>query len=308
MSRVALVLAAMASFAAVGALARRHAGARPEWAPRLNGIALNVTVPLGVFAALHRLPLERSLLGAPALMAVVTIALAALAWVVARAMRLTPESRALFVNAATFGNTAFIGFPVVAAALGEAGLSHAVLVDQVGAEPLAYTLGAVVAASGMGARGDLGGIARDLRALATFPPMWALALGLAWSAAGLPEWPSFLLGPMRLASMATVPLVMTAMGLVLRWDALLASWRSAAVLVLVRAVASPLLALGLARAAALSGLPRDVLVLEAAMPAMMFTLVLATRAGLDAGLAAAYVAATLACAPVTLVAWIAWLR
>ena len=306
MNRVALVLATMAAFTAVGGLLRRYAGVPSAWAPRLNAIALNVTVPLGVFVALHRFPLHFSLLGAPAIMAVVTLALAALSWFVARAMRLAPGPRALFVNAVTFGNTAFIGFPVVTAALGEAGLAHAVLIDQVGAEPLAYVIGALVASSGRAGQGPSSAW-DDLRGLATFPPLWALMLGLAWSALGWPEWPSFVLEPMRVVSMATVPLVMTAMGLVLRGAALRASWRSASVLVLLRAVASPALALGLAWATGLSGLARDVLVLEAAMPAMMFTLVLATRAGLDAELAAAYVAATLVTAPVTLLAWIAWL-
>ena len=68
---------------------------------------------------------------------------------------------------------------------------------------------------------------------------------------------------------------------------------------------SPAIALAGARLAGLNPLPTQVLVVESAMPTMLFTLVLATRAGLDAERAAACIAASMLAAPLTLPIWVA---
>jgi predicted permease len=129
--------------------------------------------------------------------------------------------------------------------------------------------------------------------------------GLAWSALHLPEWPAWLEDVLRFVSRATVPIVMISLGLVVRLGSLRGALRPAVLVLLLRLVAAPLLALGTARITGLSALPTKVLTLEFGMPTMMFTLVLALRYGLDAELAAAFISVTLAGALVTLPAWLA---
>lgn len=305
MARILVVLAVMSAFAGGGLGLRRLGWATPAAAPRLNAMALNVTVPAGVFLALHVFPVDRSLLGAPALMALLTFALWGLAELAGRALRLDARSRAVFVLAVTFGNTAFVGFPVVKAVLGDEGLSHAVLVDQVGAEPLAFTLGAIIAAAGAASVGERARWKRELVALLAFPPLWALGAGLAWSALGWPPLPEGLQVVLRWVSAGTVPLVMVALGLLVRAGALAKVGRAASAMAVLRLVVSPLLALVAARLTGLADLPTKVLTLESGMPTMMFTLVLVTRAGLDAELAAAFITASLLGAVVALPAWVA---
>jgi predicted permease len=305
MARIVELLAVMAGLAGLGVLLRRLGWVRPGAAPKLNTVALYVTVPAGVFLALHVFPIDRSVLGAPALAALLTLVLWAIAELAGRAVGLAPGPRAVFVLAVVFGNTAFIGFPVVAALWGDAGLSHAVLIDQVGAEPLAYTVGAVVAAAGAAGAREKPRWGRELASLLVFPPLVALVAGLVWSGLHLPELPSWLEDVLRWISRATVPIVMISLGLVVRVGSLRAALRPAALVMLLRLVAAPLLALGSARMAGLSELPTKVLTLEFGMPTMMFTLVLALRYGLDAELAAAFISVTLAGALVTLPAWLA---
>ena len=141
-----------------------------------------------------------------------------------------------------------------------------------------------------------------------FVPLWAVAAGLLWSVLGLPAFPPVLASGLEALSAATVPLVMVAMGLVLRLGRLREVWRQALVVSLLRLVATPLLALWAARLCGLAPLPGKVLVVESAMPTMLFTLVLAARAGLDTELAAALVAATMLLSPLTLACWVAWLE
>ena len=168
------VLAVMGLFLALGSWLRRSGRLSPAAAPRLNGLALNVTVPSGVVLALHRFPLSGPVLLPSAVMAISTLLVWGLGVVTARLMGLGARDRPLLAAAAAFGNTAFIGFPVVRALYGTSGLAEAVLVDQIGSEPLAFTLGAVMAASA-------GGVVpwrRELAGLLRFPPRWALAFGL----------------------------------------------------------------------------------------------------------------------------------
>jgi predicted permease len=299
------VIAALVGFTVAGVILRQLGVLRSDAAHRLNRVALSVTLPAGIFRSLHTFGIAPSALRLPLITIVVSLLLCGLASALSRALSLSRDARAVFILAVVFANTAFMGFPFVSAVYGDEGLVQAVLVDQLGMEPLAFTLGAALAASA--APGTRISWWSELAALARFPPLIALVAGIAWHLVGLPAVPGPVSEALRWISMATVPLVMISLGLVLRVRALRTAWRQAALVVLLRLVVAPVLGWAFSELLFLHPLQTAVTTVELGMPAMMFGLMLALRYGLDAELSAAFITATLVFSFVTLPAWVALL-
>jgi predicted permease len=289
----------------LGAALRLMGLLSPTRAMGLNRIALNVTLPASIFRTLHAFPIVRSALVPPLLTAIITIFLCGVAFGLARMARFPRAMAAVFVLTVVFSNTAFMGFPVVQTLYGDAGLAQAVLLDQLGMEPLAFTLGAVIAANAVeGARIPW---KQELAKLARFPPLVTLAAALLWRLLGgphVPPWPDTLL---RWVGAATVPLVMVSLGLVLRLQALRQAWRPAVLIVFLRLIVAPSLGWGASRLAGLTHLQVAITTLELGMPAMMFTFMLALRYQLDAELSAGFITATLLGSAISLPLWAALL-
>ena len=300
------VISVIVAFTLTGVAARRVGLLRPESAGQLNRLALGVTLPAGIFRSLHTFTLDRTAARPPLFAAGLVFLLTGLSWALARRLRLARPVAAVFVLAVIFSNTAFMGFPVVSALYGDPGLTQAVLLDQLGMEPLAFTLGAVIAAGAV--EGASIPWADELWKLVRFPPLITLAAAITWRLLDFPHVPANVDTVLHWISAATVPIVMVSLGLVLRIDALRRAWRLATLVVVLRLVLSPLLAWGASRMLGSDPLQSTVTTLELGMPTMMFTLMLAIRYRLDVELSAALVTATLAGSMVTLPAWVAVLR
>ena len=87
------------------------------------------------------------------------------------------------------GNTSFMGYPMLQALHGEAGLRLAVVADQLGCFPLLASVGVVVACLYAGRDPDPRRIARRI---ATFPAFIALVVGIVVGVLG--GWPTLLDG------------------------------------------------------------------------------------------------------------------
>lgn len=303
MAAILQILAVMAALTFVGVALRRKFSA--VHATRLNDLALRVTLPAAIFLSVHQFHIGSEALLAPGLFFVLTLVAWMLAEGAGRALRLDAKAQATFVLSAVFGNIIYIGYPMAMALHGQEGLSQAVLVDQLGLEPLAFTLGPIVAARG----GALGTFSwrTQLLGLLRFPPLVAFAAGFAWSQAGLPALPEAGLMVLRILGLATVPLVMVAFGLVLRMGALKHVFKEAFFVGVLRLVVAPALAMALSYAVGLESWRASVVTLQMATPTMMFTLVLATRYGLDVERSAGFITATMIASAVTLPVWAALL-
>jgi predicted permease len=298
------VMALMGVFTLVGVFLRTMGWVKPTVSAKLNAIALNVTLPAGIFLALHRFTISRHSLLAPGIYALLSLAWWGLAAIVGRKLRLSPSRQAVFILTAVFTNTAFIGYPVTEAVLGEAGKARAVLIDQIAGEPLAFTLGAFIAARG--AHESLRvPWHEELRRLLLFPPLLALAFAVIWQLVGWPPVPSPVGTVLSVLSTSTVPIVMVALGLIVRAGSLRESVRQATVLSVLRLFIAPLSAWAVTRALKLPAEEITVTTLEAGMPSMMFTLILTLRYGLDAEFCAALITATLLGSLIALPAWVA---
>lgn len=262
----------------------------------VNRLVIWLFLPALVLKAVHGLRFEAELLvlvATPWLLAALTVAAVLL---LGRVFRWRRETQGCLLLCVALGNTAFLGYPLVEAALGHGALKYAVVYDQLGSFMLLSSFGLVVVALyGGGARPTIGLV---LGRILTFPSLAALVVGLLpW------ERPALFTHLVDTLAALLVPMAMFAVGFQLK-------------LVPSRAVAVPLAAglllkLAVLPAAAwaiatLAGVDREIVAvntLQSAMPAMITAGALAIDAKLAPELAAGLVGYGILIS----LAWVPWL-
>ncbi|MBX5466124.1 MAG: AEC family transporter [Firmicutes bacterium] len=294
------ILIPVGAFVAAGFLLRRRLGVGMG---ALGRVGLYVFSPALVFQSIVTSRLSgHDLWGIGAFAAAMAATGVGISRAAGRLFRLPPAEQAAWDLATTFSNTANLGLPVVAFALGTQSLHAAVLfvLTQV---VLVNTVGAYLAGqSGLDPRSAWGRIVR-------LPALWALLAAVAWRLVGWPL-PVGLARALSAGSEAYSPTVLLVLG------GALADWRAgedrrldrpaAWGLTLLRLTVMPLAAVAWVKLLGLSGPTERALILELAMPVAVNALILAQEfeaAPLVVGQAVAL--STLAAA-VTVPAWL-WL-
>jgi predicted permease len=182
------------------------------------------------------------------------------------------------------GNTSFMGVPMVNAFFGPSGIPYLIVYDQVGTILIFALYGSLILAM-YGREGTLKVSSVARRAL-TFPPTIAAAAGLA-----LRPWPypEAVVSALHGISQSLTPLVMTAIGLQLRWRLERSVLGPLSYGLLIKLLITPLAALAVCRMLGMTGLPVDISVFEAGMPPMVTAAALAVVAGMESELAIALV-------------------
>lgn len=178
------------------------------------------------------------------------------------------------------GNTAFVGFPLVEALQGHAGLQLAIVADQTGTF-MAFTVGGVMVASSCTGRSvSFGGV---LKKAARFPPLIAFWCGVAVGALG--GWPQVLDTTLQALGSSLTPIALFSIGLQLR----LMPQRAQAVPIAAalgwKLLMAPAMVFAVGAVSGVHGLERTVAVLQAAMPPAVSAALLCQQQGLEPQLA-----------------------
>ncbi|KZC18272.1 transporter [Rhodanobacter sp. FW510-R12] len=178
------------------------------------------------------------------------------------------------------GNTAYMGYPMVQALHGKAGLALAVVADQIGAFPVLASAGIVVASLYSGRTPRLGPI---VRRILTFPAFVALLAGIVAGLCG--GWPVVLEGVFAPVGATLTPLALFSVGLQFKFhpgqrQLGAAGWGLGWKLLL-----APLACWAMGKAAGVGGLVLTVGVLQAAMAPMVSAAILADEYELEPTLA-----------------------
>lgn len=203
---------------------------------------------------------------------------------------------------AGLANTSFVGFPLIEALRGSAALAPAAIADQVGAFLALAMVGMAIAAR------FAGGAVRPrdvVRKVATFPPTWALIIGLVVGALG--GWPVEVHRALERVGHTLSPLALFAVGLRLRLRPPRGAAGPMALALGLRLVVLPALALLLAHLGGVDGQVRAVGVMQAAMPPMITVAILCEREGLEPELAHATLALGILLGMLSVPAWSALL-
>jgi predicted permease len=290
-------IAAMLVALAAGWLCRRLDAFPEDAAESLNKFVLWICLPALVLARVPGLALRLELLALALAPWLVSLAIAALILLLARALAWPRTVTGCLLLVAVLGNTSFLGYPLVAALLGPEQVPLAAVYDQFGTFMLVASYGLVVLAAYGGQ--DRPTAAGMLRRVLAFPPFLALLLALALPAA-LPEP---LLGVAEHLAAPLLPLVAFALGLKLRLRLPAALLPPLAIGLALKLLLMPLLAWALLSALPVGEAVRQVGVLEAAMPPMFTAAALAISARIEPELAAAMVGYGLILGLATVFAW-----
>lgn len=285
---LATAIGTMLALAGVGVALRATRLVRREHAKVLNVVVIYAALPALVFRVARQADLS------PELLVVAGVAWAAgclgllVAWGLSRVFRLRGPVAGAFILVTALGNTGYIGYPVTQMVLGSSALSRAVFYDVFGTVAMLFTVGVVVAGRFGRHEGRVSAVAELLKA----PALLALLAGLASRLVPLPAsvWTTVTDWLGLLANM-TVPLVMISLGLTLSAKGFRGRLSVIGVAAAVKLLLLPIVAVIAALAAGSPGIARLV-ALQAGMPTMMLTLVVAERFGLDTDLVAATILAT----------------
>jgi predicted permease len=215
-----------------------------------------------------------------------------------RAMGLDRTSRGALAVASAVGNTGFFGLPLIAASGAGFSLAAAVMYDTFATGLITWTSTvAVASAFGEGApRLELRPLARAFLR----PPNWALVAGLVVNAAGVDDLPSVVDRPLEILGGAVLPLVMIYAGLMLEVSGLRGIWSQVSVVVVIRLVLGALVGLGVGAAFGFGDGTMHTVVLMAAMPSAMMSLVIGSKYRLRPDLIAGAVVVTTVLSTLTL--------
>lgn len=246
----------------------------------LNAWILRVALPALALTALPRLEFTRDLWFLIAAMwlvflggwAVMAAAGARLGW-----SRVRTGAMALVAG---FGNTAFVGYPMIEALRGAAVMPLAVVADQFGCF-IALATGGVIVASWYG--GDRTHPLALARRIVLFPPFIAAVASFAVEPLG--GWPAAIDHALQLIGATLSPLALLSIGLQLSWRVSPGELRAAGVALGWKLLAAPALVGLLGLALGVRGPIFAVGVLQAAMGPMVSAAILAEEHNLDAAVA-----------------------
>lgn len=259
----------------------------------LNTLLIYVALPALVFNTVQSAVLDWHLAIVPVVAWVLVLVGIAIAWGITKLLRLEGPTAGAFILVAVFGNTAYIGYPVASALLGEAGLVRAIFYDLFGNTAAIITLGALIASH----YGEHDLKVNPVREIVTFPPFIALAVALAMRSVPVPTLVSNWLDVL---AKLVVPMIMISVGLSLRPEKVRGHLSKVAIIAGLKIVMLPLLALAIGTLVLRDAASMRIVVLEAGVPSMMFTVVMGMRFKLDVDLIASAIIVTMLGAIITI--------
>ena len=264
----------------------------------LNSFIIHVSLPALTLLYIHQLKLSAdvALIG---LMAWLLFALSAgFFWVMGRWLNLPRATTGALILVGGLGNTSFFGLPMVEAFYGKAGLTTAIIADQLGSFFVLSILGITVAGLYSSGRPSATQI---LKRIALFPPFISLLIALMLIPIEYAEWFTVLLK--RLGD-TLAPMALLSVGLQLRPRQVLSNARNLALGLGFKLVLAPLVIyLIYVELLGAHGPTMQVVLFEAAMPPMITAAIVATEHDLDPQFATLMVAVGLIVSFVTLTGW-----
>lgn len=268
----------------------------------LNQYVINVAVPAMILLHLPHLEITRDVLLpalVPWLLFPITVGLVLL---FSKLLRWERELTGALLIVVPLGNTSFLGFPMVEAFFGSAGLPYAVIYDQLGSFiALAFfaTLFAAIYSNREEGQSKPTPSAIAKKFL-TFPPVIALMIAILF---GMQRYPETLHTLISTLAATLVPVVMIAVGFQLHFRILKEDAVPFTIAMLIKLFVLPAIALAVMMVFSWRGLAAQVTVLEAAMPFMITGGAVAISAGLKPRLVASLVGYGVLAGLITLPIW-----
>ncbi|MHB9037355.1 MAG: AEC family transporter [Armatimonadota bacterium] len=249
-------------------------------------IVVNLSMPAFIFTSLHGRPLNSDMAKAPLILFLAEMLVMGCAYLVARAIKLDRPTTGALMLVAAFGNTGFLGYPIVSAAFtGKFAMPAAVMVDQFGMQLPIGTIGIAVAAcfAGSGFRWN------SLLAFLKTPMFPTTLLALLLRNAYVPP---LILSSLSYLGAATIPLAMISVGLGMSTGSIKKYPAPLVVAMILKLAVQPVLAVLGMRLAGIHGTVADIGIVLAATPSAVLCAVFTAQYGANPAFAATAVAAS----------------
>jgi predicted permease len=259
----------------------------------LTNLSLYVLTPSLVLSALLKNPIGIDIGSQLALYMVLYTALMLLVgWLTATTFKIKGESRqALYLSSAMM-NIGNFGLPLALFAYGSAGLDTSILIFVLFTIPLG-TIGIVLA------QGNQANLKTAIINSGKIPIFHAVILALICQGIDL-EFPVFLLKALDLVGQAAIPVMLILLGLQLSRSKVVSATRFLSLATILRLVIGPAVGWGLTLALGITGVERNVVILQTSTPAAVLPLLYALRFNARPDLVASSIFVTTLCSAGTL--------
>ncbi len=281
----------IAGYLLIGLLLQRSRQFPQNTGQILNAYVIYVALPALVLQKIPFLQISSQLL-IPALTPWLLLALTVpfLLWL-SRRLQWSRGTTGAMLIIVPLGNTSFVGFPMIEAFFGSAGIPYALLYDQVGSFLILSIYATIIAAvyshsPSSQAAGSRPSARQLLLRIVRFPPFVALLLALLLRDISYPAIAQQFIDSL---AQTLVPVIMVAVGFQLKFRLAAEDRQPLAMALVIKLVLTPAITLAALYGFGLTDLVIQVTIMEAAMPAMISAGALAIMSGLAPTLAAAIV-------------------
>jgi len=242
----------------------------------VNTIIIYLTMPAFIFINTHNKPLTSAMVKAPVLGIVMEMVVMCAAYALARGLKLNRTTTGGLMLAAVFGNTGFLGYPMVAAAFphNNHALLTAVMFDEFAMSMVLCSIGVAVATSFSGKCFSWSSLLEFLK-VPLFP---ATVIALIFRTLYVPPT---ILKTLNFLAAGTVPLAMISIGLSLSAGSIKKYPKALGACFILKMIALPALMFFTLPLLGVTGTIKQVVVLESAVPPAVFAGVVASRYGGD---------------------------
>jgi predicted permease len=269
----------------------------------LTVLVFYLLLPAMVLDVIWRAPLNLSSLYISLLAACGVASGLLIIWLFLQRLNCQSRQKGALLLAAAFPNATYLGLPVLDQVIGPATRSTVLQYDLFACTPILLSFGMLIANH----FGDNKAELHPIKSLSKVAPLWAVAIGVLLNISGLKQ-PDFLHGFLATLAGGVVPLMLIVLGMSIRWQSL--HWRFVPLLlpvIITSLVLVPLVVLSLSHLIGLSTDLIEQVVIVAAMPTMVFGIVISERYHLDTELYAAAVTITTLSSLATLPIWFYYL-
>ncbi len=191
------------------------------------------------------------------------------------------ETGALILTS-TFGNTTYLGLPIITGLYGNSYARFVLYYDLLAMTPFLWTIGARISAS-FGGQKSLS-ISESIKKILTLPPLWGIGIGIFLNLLEI-QVPKFFIIALDMIGAVVVPLMIFSIGLSLSFIRV-GHTLSLLTVCIIKLFISPFVGYCLGKIMGLEGTILSVVTLEAGMPSMVLSLLVAGIFNLDVALTA----------------------
>jgi predicted permease len=269
----------LALIALLGVLLRQLIPSMEDNRRAMNQMVLYVFLPALVFHSIMGAPIDRLFYEIPLVAASGVFVCLAVGFLVFRFLPIPGPTKGAMILAAAFGNVTYFGLPVLLGTfIGEAAeVTEVAVLYEVTKSSLNLTIGAMIAI----AHGTDEAITFRKTALEALklPPVWALAVAIAWKSSGL-TCPAFVLHATALLATTVTGIMMLSLGMALKFKPTRLMGLALPVAA-IKLLLSPLVVALAVVPFGVTGIYRDAAILEGAMPSQLLSFIIAGRFKLD---------------------------